>query len=62
MNKDLKFIKDFSKITIKKACKETGVNISNMWTGKTKDAKIRLVRDYITCMVFKLLIEYLEDE
>lgn len=47
MNKDLKFIKDFSKITIKKACETEQVNSSNLFAGRTKQENYKKVRSRI---------------
>lgn len=42
--KDLKFIKDFSKIKISTICKELGINKSNVWAGNASEEAIRQVR------------------
>ena len=54
---DLEFIKKFSKITIKKVCELSGVNRSNLMSGKIKDEKkIKKVRKAIESEIAKLYI------
>ena len=43
-NKDLKFIKRLSKVTVSSACKKVGVNPSNLWAGRTTPDKIKKVK------------------
>lgn len=43
--KDLQFIKDFSKIKIAIICKELGVNKSNVWAGNASPEAIKKVRE-----------------
>lgn len=56
-NEDLKYIKNFSKITITNACKRANVDRSNLLNGRIKDSeKIKLVRKYIEEEYAKLYI------
>lgn len=55
--KDLEFIRKFSKITVKDACKENGVNSSNLYAGRCSDEKVHFVRQYIEARIAKLTIE-----
>ncbi len=43
--RDLKFIKDFSKIKITTICKELGINKSNVWAGNASEEAIKKVRE-----------------
>lgn len=55
--KDLNFIKKFSKITITKVCNNVGVLRQNVITGKTNSEKIRQVREEIESEIAKLYIK-----
>lgn len=55
--KDLDFIRKFSKITVKDACKENGVNSSNLYADRCSDEKVHVVRQYIEARIAKLTIE-----
>lgn len=55
--KDLDFIRKFSKITVKDACKENHVNSSNLWSGRLSDEKVHLVRMYIEAKIAKLTVD-----
>lgn len=55
--KDLDFIRKFSKITVKDACKENGVNSSNLYAGRCSDEKVHIVRQYIEARIAKLTVE-----
>lgn len=55
--KDLNFIKKFSKITITKVCDNVGVLRQNVITGKTNSEKIRQVREEIESEIAKLYIK-----
>lgn len=46
-NEDLKFIKDFSKITIAGICRDLNVNKSNLWHGTAKKEAIKKVAEEI---------------
>lgn len=58
MNEDLEYIKNFSKISIKKVCEQEKINRSNLLTGKCKDnkAKAKQVRKQIESEIAKLYI------
>jgi len=45
--KDLEFIKKYSKISITAICKKIGVNRGNVWTGRASADTIRKVREAI---------------
>ena len=53
---DLEYIKNFSKITIVGACRKTGVNKSNLFTGRTSCENIKKVRKQIESDVAELYI------
>ena len=46
-NEDLKFIKDFSKITIAGICRDLNVNKSNLWHGTAKKEVVKKVAEEI---------------
>lgn len=54
---DLEFIKKFSKITIKKVCKENGINSSNLWSGRINQDKIHKIRKAIEAEVGNIYVE-----
>ena len=56
MNDDLEYIKKFSLITIKDACKKVNVDSSNLWRGKASKKKIKQVRKILESEVAKLYI------
>lgn len=59
--KDLKFIKDFSKITIKNASKVAGIrSTSNLWTGQSKKSKVNQVKKFLIRSVLELLLKEYE--
>jgi hypothetical protein len=43
--KNLKYIKEFSKIKITTICKELGINKSNVWAGNASEEAIKKVRE-----------------
>ncbi len=45
--KDLKFIKDFSKIKIATICKDLNINKSNLWRGNASPEATRKVKEEI---------------
>lgn len=57
-NKDLKFIKRISKITVSSACKKVGVNSSNLWAGKTAPDKIKKVKKQIIKDIMEVYSSY----
>lgn len=46
--KDLEFIKKYSKISITAICKKIGANRGNVWNGRASAETIRKVREAIT--------------
>lgn len=46
--KDLEFIKKYSKISITAICKKIGANRGNVWSGRASAETIRKVREAIT--------------
>lgn len=42
--RDLKYIKEFSKITIATICKELGIDKSNLWRGNASEEAVKKVR------------------
>ena len=52
--KDLKFIKDFSKISVASVCKELKVNKSNLWAGNASVENTNKVRITIEERIKKL--------
>lgn len=56
--KNLKFIKDFSKISVASICEELNVNKSNLWAGKASVKNTENVRKTIE----KRVSELIEDE
>lgn len=53
---DLEFIKNFSKVSISKACKKAKVNMSNLYAGRTKKEKVKEVKRILESEVAKLYI------
>ena len=53
---DLEFIKNFSKVSISKACKKAKVNISNLYAGRVKKEKVKEVKRILESEVAKLYI------
>lgn len=51
---DLNYIKKFSKITIKEACKHFGYNQGNICAGKSGEKATHNVRKYIENELFKI--------
>lgn len=56
MEDDLKFIKEFSKITIKDCCKSLGLSSSNFWSNRLSEDKVHLIRKLIESKVSALYI------
>ena len=54
----LKFIRDFSKMTIKNICSDLGVDKDNLYKGKCSDEKTVLVADEIIRRYDCILEEY----
>lgn len=59
---DLDFIKKFSKISIKKVCRDNGVDSSNLWSGRVSNKKIRLIRKGIEFEISKIYKEDYEQQ
>ena len=57
MNKDLVFIKNFQKIKLSKICDKLKISRTNLYTGRMKDNKIKLVRLNIEAELLKLYLE-----
>lgn len=53
---DLEYIKQFSKITIKKVCEKEKVNISNLYNGRITEEKLKKVKKRLEHEVAKLYI------
>lgn len=45
--RDLRFIKEFNKITLTKVCKDLNIDKSNVYRGIASAEKIKLVKDEI---------------
>lgn len=59
MNKDVEFIKKFSKITISSVVKESGLaSASNIWSEKVNPKTAEKVKKTIIKKVLKLISEY----
>lgn len=53
---DLEFIKKFSKVSVKKACKIAKVNRENLYNGKVKADKVKKVKRVLESEIAKLYI------
>lgn len=60
-NKDLDFIKEFSKISISSICKELNIDRSNLLNGITKEKNIILVKNKIISKFNDICIKYNSD-
>ena len=60
--KDLKFIKNFSKITINKVCENVKTSKQNIFTGKASEKTIEKVKEEIETQIAKLYIERNKNE
>lgn len=56
-NKDLEFIKNFAKISVKSVCKRKNVDYSNLQNGRTTEEKIKKVKKGLESDIAKLYIE-----
>lgn len=54
-DKDLEFIKAFSKINIKTICNDLNIDKSNLWAGRTSKHNIKIVKDEIIKRVEELI-------
>lgn len=52
--KDLKFIKDFAKISVAGICKELGIKKNNVWAGKASEKTTEKVKVTIEERIKKL--------
>lgn len=59
---DLEYIKKFSKITIKKVCKDNNVSSSNLWAGRLKPVVIHKIRKGIEAELGNIYIEDYKNE
>lgn len=60
---DLEFIKRFSKITIKSACEQAGVNSpSNLFADRVAKDKVRMVKIHLYNAMLGLLQDDIESE
>ena len=53
---DLEFIKNFSKVSVSKACKKAKVDISNLYAGRVKKEKVKLIKRILESDLAKLYI------
>lgn len=53
--KDLKYIKDFSKITVSGVCKELGINRANVLIGTASEKNIKAVKDRLKEKIEELI-------
>lgn len=60
--KDLQFIKNFSKITIKKVCENAKVVRQNVFNGTASEKSIEKVKEEIETQIAKLYIERNKNE
>lgn len=54
---DIDFIKKVGKINVATACKSTGVNKSNVWSGRASKEKIKEVRIFLENQMKEVLSE-----
>ena len=60
--KDLKFIKNFSKITINKVCENVKTSKQNIFTGKASEQTIEKVKEEIEKELAELYLERYTNE
>ena len=58
--KNIEFIKNFNKITVRGACKEENVKTPNLYTMTTTPEKIALIKQNIDRKIKKLYEDYNE--
>lgn len=56
--KNIEFIKDFSKITVKKACEEEHVQRGDLYTLRASSEKIQRIKDNIRLRLKELESKY----
>ena len=54
---DIQYIKEFSKITIKKICEDNKVTPSNLWSNRLSKKKLHAIKTSIESEVAKLYIK-----
>lgn len=54
---DIQYIKEFSKITIKKICEDNKVTPSNLWSNRLSKKKLHSIKTSIESEVAKLYIK-----
>ena len=59
--KDIKFLKDFNKITVSKACEEERINRSNLYSMKTSSDNIKRIKNNIDNKIKDLYKDYGND-
>lgn len=59
---DIEFIRKFSKITVKGACDQAGVNKSNIWSDKAKEDNIKAVKKILIISMLNLLKDEVSNE
>lgn len=59
---DIEFIKKFSKITVRSACKKAGVNEHNFWGERVKQEKVKEIKNIIILAVIKLIEDELNEK
>ncbi len=52
--RDLKFIKDFSKIKVAAICKELKIDKSNLWRGNASEEAVKKVKEAIKTKIKEL--------
>lgn len=55
ISNDLKFIKEFSKLSVNKVCKDLKINLSNLLSNRSSEKNIILVKTEIIKRVLSLL-------
>ena len=61
-DKDLDYIKKFSKISVQEICKQENVNRSNLLYGRSTKENSKKVRRGIESEIAKLYVKRIEDE
>lgn len=53
---ELEFIKKFSKVSVSKACKKAKVDLSNLYAGRVKKEKVKLIKKILESELAKLYL------
>ena len=61
-NKDLDWIKKFSKITVKKSCEKNKINRANLLNNKTSNENTRIIKEDLESEIAKLYIKKDDDK